>query len=84
MPDDFGPPEEVSHNCPKGLVVHPRQVSMYHDDEIESLRHAAHVKPEALSQPPLYAVPGYRSTDTTADGEPQACIRPRAALGEEG
>jgi hypothetical protein len=30
VPDDPGPPEEVPHNRSKGLVVHFREVSMYH------------------------------------------------------
>lgn len=83
IPEDTGPPEEVPHNRPKDLVVHPGQVPMYHDNEIESLRQAAHVEPEVLTQATLYAIPGYRPTDTTADGEPQPCFHAVAALGEK-
>lgn len=71
-----GPPEEILHNCLKGLVVHFREVSVHHDDEVESFRYPAPVEPKVLSQPSLHAISGHRSANATADRHAQT--RPRA------
>lgn len=83
MPDVSGPPEEISHDRSKALVVYLGEVSVHDNNKVEPFRYAVHVEPEVFAQPPLHAVPRHRSTNTTADGHAQACIRSGAVPDEE-
>ncbi len=69
MLEEFGPPEELRHDCPEGIGIRPRGIPMHHDNQINPLRHMVSMKAHVLPQASLDPIPRHRAPETARNGQ---------------